>query len=83
MTDKEIYEQCKIREEAGLCKYGEFNPETDSRDMITEITEELLDVINYAKFQIKKLTILRGQIEEITKRVDTKINTKCINERCW
>ena len=71
MNDEEIYEQCKAREDMGLSKYGEFDPNTDTRDMITEIAEELLDVINYAKFQIKKLDALRGKIENINKRSNT------------
>jgi len=38
----------------GEKKYGKFEPKTDKKDMWDEMEEELLDVINYAYFQILK-----------------------------
>ena len=53
--DLQIFQQCIDREENGLDEYGEFDPVNDDRDMYQEMIEELYDVINYARFQIKRL----------------------------
>ena len=60
----DIFEQCKKRQQEGLVQYGEFDPELDDRCMYTEMEEELLDVINYAYFEILKLRKLK--IDKIT-----------------
>ena len=63
--DMQIFRQCIEREESGLDEYGEFDPVGDSRNMYQEMIEELYDVINYARFQIKKLR----RIDENTNRL--------------
>ena len=63
----DIFMKAKDRERKGLSKYGKFDPATDNRDMYEEMEEELLDVINYAIFQIKKLRYQRGENEKINK----------------
>tara|TARA_Y100001951_G_C11282623_1_gene266431 strand:- start:479 stop:676 length:198 start_codon:yes stop_codon:yes gene_type:complete len=55
----DIFEQCKKRQQEGLVQYGEFDPENDNRCMYTEMEEELLDVINYAYFEILKIRQLK------------------------
>ena len=60
----DIFKKCLKRQKKGLVEYGEFDPENDTRCMYTEMEEELLDVINYAYFQILKLRKLK--IDKIT-----------------
>tara|TARA_R100001082_G_scaffold15827_1_gene8049 strand:- start:252 stop:449 length:198 start_codon:yes stop_codon:yes gene_type:complete len=55
----DIFEQCKKRQQEGLVQYGEFDSELDDRCMYTEMEEELLDVINYAYFEILKIRQLK------------------------
>ena len=47
----------KYRE--GYAKYGAFNPHCDSRDLLTETINELLDSINYLAMQILKLKTMK------------------------
>lgn len=63
MTDSEIFQKCLDREKEGLKSYGEFDPEADNRDLFMEMEDELIDLMNYARFQIKKIRALRGQNE--------------------
>jgi hypothetical protein len=58
MTREEIIRRADERLELGKKKYGDFDPITSSRDMIEEMTQELLDVMNYASFMIQQLQCL-------------------------
>jgi len=44
----------------GKGAYGEFNPATDTRDLLLEAQEELLDAINYLAMQYLKLESLKN-----------------------
>ena len=45
---------------AGAKTYGEYNPATDTRDLLAEAQEELLDAINYLAMMYLKLENLRN-----------------------
>jgi hypothetical protein len=49
------------RMELGKKKYGEFYPDSDERDLFSEMEEELMDTINYAAMQILKIREMRGK----------------------
>lgn len=57
----EIDEACNKRLKAGEKEYGRLTFFT--HDCLIEAEEELLDLINYAKFQIIKLRTLRQKLE--------------------
>jgi len=42
-----IYRRCKEKMQHGIDKYGEYSPDTDTRDLLDESIEELIDAINY------------------------------------
>jgi hypothetical protein len=39
------------RMEKGQLKYGEFNPETDPRNLVHEALEEAVDLLNYLRMR--------------------------------
>lgn len=47
--------------EAGIHKYGEFNPKTDTRNFVEELLKELYDGVNYC---------LLGMLKEPDKKTD-------------
>ena len=49
------------RAQEGQKSYGQYNPETDSRNMLDEAIEELLDCIVYCGLQIIKLRHLNAR----------------------
>lgn len=48
----------------GEQKYGPYHPLTDSRDMITEAEEEILDAINYLAMLLVKLRAIRNRTDD-------------------
>ena len=54
MRDKMI-QFCNERMELGSRHKGDFNPETDKRDLKTEMKEELADFVNYGLMLMQKL----------------------------
>ena len=63
MTDHEsILRDALKRMDRGAEKYGEFDPETDKRDLLIEMENELIDVINYAVMEIEKLRYLKNSV---------------------
>ena len=44
---RDILDRCMARMEMGEKKYGKYDPSSDTRDLLKETSEELLDAINY------------------------------------
>ena len=53
------------RHKEGQEKYGVFDPATDTRDLFHEIEEELLDIINYACYQVLKIRAMREKLRNV------------------
>ena len=56
---KRIHEEAQKRYNSGRDVYGIFDPHTDTRDLIKETVDELLDVINYVSMLIIQLRALK------------------------
>ncbi len=52
---EDVYVECLKKMEAGSMKYGEYDPDTDTRDLVEEAIEELHDAVNYIGMMILKL----------------------------
>lgn len=64
MTDNRI--ETVLREalekyRRGEVKYGPFIPETETRDLLREAEEEILDGINYLAMFLVRIRALRGK----------------------
>lgn len=55
----EILSRCLYKMQEGTEKYGDYDPETDPRDMFHESMEELIDGINYLVMAIMKINKMK------------------------
>jgi len=55
MTRQQVLKMASKKMRQGAKKYGAWDPKTDKRDLKKEMTEELLDFLNYNIMQIQKL----------------------------
>ena len=58
----QILKKALSRCEQGQKCYGVFRPDEDTRDLLQEAEEELLDTVVYACFQILKLRRVREKL---------------------
>ena len=57
----QIQKRALARMEMGSRKYGAYDPEADTRDLLQEMEDELLDTMNYAAMQILKIRAMKGR----------------------
>ena len=57
-----VFGRAVDRMQMGSKTYGEFNPETDTRCLLSECQEELLDAINYLAMQYEQIEILKSKL---------------------
>lgn len=80
LTSKEIiYNKCADKMRKGVEKYGEYDPDTDTRDLLEEAIEELLDCVNYIKMhrrKVKKISYLREVELDIVNVIDELMKSK-------
>ena len=55
LNRQQIIEMADKKMKTGEKKYGVWNPKTDKRNLQQEMTDELIDFINYAIMQVMKL----------------------------
>jgi len=70
---RKIFKTCQERREQGRKKYG--NDSFKDKNMYQEIREELYDVINYALFEIIKISELeqkRGYFYRVKEAIDNR-----------
>ena len=58
-----IFEDALQKYRRGEAKYGPYDPTTDTRDMLQEAEEEILDAINYLAMFLMKLRALPGEFK--------------------
>ncbi len=59
-----IYQECLDKYDASIGKKGEFNPLTDTRDLMQEAQEKLTDAINYLGMALIKIEAVRENAKE-------------------
>ena len=59
----QVFGKAVDRMQAGAKEYGEFRPEEDTRDLLEECREEILDGINYLGMMYLKLEHLSQKLE--------------------
>lgn len=64
-----IKRECDDRMAKGLLQYGEYNPQTDGRNMLKEIQEECIDIINYSRMHRQKKPDFDYAIENLAKEI--------------
>ncbi len=50
-----VFDRCQSKYSYGAEKYGDFKPQSDTRDLIAEAEDEILDAINYLAMFLVKL----------------------------
>ena len=61
---EKIFARAVFRMLRGSATYGEFNPATDTRNLLHEAQEELLDAMNYLAMHYLKLETLKNPKKE-------------------
>lgn len=54
-----IFQDALQKYQKGVLKYGDYDPATDHRDMLTETETEILDAINYLAMFLMKIRAMR------------------------
>lgn len=62
---EEILQEALRKFDRGAEKYGAYVPETETRDLLREAEEEVLDAINYLCMFLLRLRAVRGKIKEV------------------
>ena len=58
----QVFSKAVDRMREGAKEYGEYNPETDTRCMLSEAQEELLDAIVYLGMEYERLEKLKEKL---------------------
>ena len=58
-TIEAIFQDALQKYHQGEAKYGAFNPQTDTRDLLREAEAEILDAINYLAMFLMKVRAQR------------------------
>ncbi|MDG6998195.1 MAG: hypothetical protein JRN15_03675 [Nitrososphaerota archaeon] len=66
---KEFYKVCYMRLEKGQEMYGS---RYINLDLFEEITQELVDIANYAFLEFKKVKILKSRVEALGEHLSRK-----------